>query len=143
MKPVRRYLRIIAFVLYLAAIAVVCFMKADELRDIPTTWMGLQVDKIAHFIMFLPFPILAYLALSPSGAGFIKKMLVLTLMAGIGLCIAYGTERIQYALGYRSYDLEDLRADTIGLSIGYAISTIGIMTSCIRSRSRKKSRKRS
>lgn len=143
MKPVRRSLRIIAFVLYLAAIAFVCFTKADELKDIPTTWMSLQVDKIAHFLMFLPFPVLAYLAFSPSEAGFIKKMLVLTFMTGIGLCIAYGTERIQYALGYRSYDLEDLRADAIGLSIGYVISTIGILSGCIRSRSRKKSRKRS
>ncbi len=55
----RRISRIM-FLLYIAAVGVLCLMKTDSLPKIPAVWLGIPADKIAHFCMFMPFPALAY-----------------------------------------------------------------------------------
>ena len=50
------------FFLYLAGIAFLCFMHVDKLPDVQKFIFGIPTDKVVHFGMFLPFPILAYLA---------------------------------------------------------------------------------
>ena len=49
----------ILFLLYLGAIALLCFMHVDKLPDVQKFIFGIPTDKIVHFGMFLPFPILA------------------------------------------------------------------------------------
>ena len=39
-----------------------CFTSSDKLPDIQKTIFGFPTDKVAHFLMFLPFPILFYMA---------------------------------------------------------------------------------
>ena len=58
----KTFLARILFFLYLAAVAFLCFMHVDKLPDVQKFIFGIPTDKIAHFLMFLPFPILAYLA---------------------------------------------------------------------------------
>ena len=52
----------VAFYLYLIAIAVLCFGKFSDLPSVSNTILGIPTDKVVHFVMFFPFPILAFLA---------------------------------------------------------------------------------
>ena len=99
----------ILFFLYLAAIAFLCFMHVDKLPDVEKFLFGIPADKLAHFLMFLPFPILAnrfWSAVLFAAATFI-----------IGALLAYGTEYVQGKLPYRSMDINDFKADALALAI--------------------------
>ena len=52
----------ILFGLYLVAVAVLCFARFPESEDVPKSLLGIPMDKIVHFLMFFPFPVLTYLA---------------------------------------------------------------------------------
>ena len=117
----------IAFCIYLAAVAVLCFMHGDSMPDMTGTWFGFEKDKVAHTLMFLPFTPLSYLTFRRKSSSFWIKILILTLMLTIGAGLAYSTEIIQERLKYRSYETQDLIADGIGLSIGYVVITIGLI----------------
>ena len=95
----------ILFFLYLAAIAFLCFMHVDKLPDVDKFLFGIPADKLAHFLMFLPFPILAYLAYDHLTNRFWSAVL------------AYGTEYVQGKLPYRSMDINDFKADALALAI--------------------------
>ena len=112
----------ILFVVYLAAIAFMCFMHADKLPDMQKTFLGIPADKVAHFLMFLPFPILAFLAYDHVTNKFWSALLFSVLTFAVGAAIAWGTEYIQGMLPYRSRDMADLRADLLALGI----STLGV-----------------
>ena len=123
----------IAFCIYLAAVALLCFMQGDSVPDMSGTCLGLPKDKIAHCLMFLPFTPLSYLTFRNKHSSFLKKLLILTLMFLIGVGIAYSTEVIQERLKYRAYETKDLMSDGVGLAIGYVI----IATRLIIKKSRK------
>ena len=57
----RRILYITAFCIYIGAILYLCLTKPDNLPQTELLIFGLPADKVAHFTMFLPFPILIYL----------------------------------------------------------------------------------
>ena len=64
MKPnrTRSIIFSIVTVLYIGAVAYLCFANFQKLPDMPKTFLGIPTDKVVHFCMFFPFPILAYLA---------------------------------------------------------------------------------
>ena len=112
----------ILFIVYLAAIALLCFMHADKLPDMQKTLLGIPADKVAHFLMFLPFPILAFLAYDHVTNKFWSALLFSVLTFVVGAAIAWGTEYIQGMLPYRSRDMADWSADLLALGIG----TLGV-----------------
>lgn len=105
----------------MAAVAVLCFMQGDSVPDMSGTWLGLPKDKVAHFLMFLPFTPLSYLTFRNKRSSFWTKILILTLMFIIGSGIAYSTEIIQERLKSRSYETADLMSDVLGLTVGYVV----------------------
>lgn len=107
----------ILFFLYLAAIAFLCFMHVDKLPDVEKFLFGIPADKLAHFLMFLPFPILAYLAYDHLTNRFWSAVLFATATFIIGALLAYGTEYVQGKLPYRSMDINDFKADALALAI--------------------------
>lgn len=110
---------IVLFCIYLAAVAVACFSKPSNLPDMGSgTFFGIPMDKVLHFIMFLPFPVLASMSIIEPKRGMAAKLTTLLVIAFTGIGLAYGTEAIQAQLGYRSYDVIDLLADTIGITAG-------------------------
>lgn len=117
----------IAFCIYLAAVAMLCFMQGNSMPDMSGTWFGLPKDKIAHFMMFLPFTPLSYMTFRRKSSSFWIKVMLLTLMLAIGAGLAYSTEIIQERLKYRSYQTTDLIADGLGLSIGYVVIASGLI----------------
>ena len=96
-----------------------CFVKPSSLPEMDIkTFMGIPIDKILHFLMFFPYPIL-------SGAVFIRRdcrltcgFIVLGILTATGIGVAYGTEAIQACTGYRSYEKSDINADLYGLVAG-------------------------
>ena len=107
----RKIFRIL-LVLYMISILVLCFANLSSLPDVSNTIFGIEIDKIAHFLMFLPFPALFFLSFEGKAAALIG--------AGVlaGLSVAGTTEWVQSFLTYRSMDLADFFADTAGLLSG-------------------------
>ena len=92
----------------------------------PTTWFGIPADKIAHMLMFLPFPILSYQAFHPYRTGVAGQYGLLAMFTAAGAALAFATEKLQGILEYRSYELADLAADGIGLAAGAAACAVYI-----------------
>lgn len=114
---------IIIFCIYMAAVAAVCFLRPDNLPDLKTdNWLGIPVDKLLHFLMFLPFPILSGAAFIHADRAVTRQLLCLILLGIIGAATAYGTEIIQGETGYRSYEIADFYADITGIATGIIIS---------------------
>ena len=105
----------ILFGLYLVAVAVLCFAHFPESEDVPAELWGIPMDKIVHFLMFFPFPLLAFLAFDryPGKRGWSILWASVALLAG---CAYAGfTELVQSRLPYRSGDPADFRADATAL----------------------------
>lgn len=122
------------FCLYLAGVALLCFLHEEDLPRISDTIFGMPADKAAHLIMFLPFLPLSYFAFRRKKDSKFVKLIILTGLLTMGAGTAYLTEAIQERLGYRSFDTKDLKMDYFALVVSYVLIAIGILM--------KKSRKR-
>lgn len=119
MKVNIKKLSLPVFCIYLIAVAFVCFMKPSSLPEIDIkTFLGIPIDKCLHFLMFLPYPILACMTFMRITGSLGRNLLILIAIMAIGGGIAYGTELIQAQTGYRSYEIADFYADIIGLATG-------------------------
>jgi VanZ family protein len=107
----------ILFGLYLVAVAVLCFAKFPESEDVPRSLLGIPMDKLVHFLMFFPLPLLAYLAFDR----YPGKRWTAALWASVsflgGCAYAAFTELVQLRLPYRSGDPADFRADFAALAV--------------------------
>ena len=124
MKPnrTRSIIFSIAMVLYLAAVGYLLFANFEKLSSIPRIFLGIPTDKIVHFCMFFPFPILAYLAYDQLTDTPLKALAALVSICAIGAIFAGLTEIGQSLLPYRYEDISDFRADCL------AIVLAGILT---------------
>ncbi len=111
------YFRILTL-LYLGAVALLCFANFSNVSEMPRTIFGLQADKVVHFLMFLPFPLLSFYSFESGRRSFMKTFLLLVALFVLGCLLAWGTELIQSKLPYRSMDPEDFKADRLGLLCG-------------------------
>lgn len=114
----------VAFYLYLIGIAVLCFGKFSNLPSVSNTILGIPTDKVVHFVMFFPFPILAFLAYDKY-TGTVKSSIIFAIVTFLAGClIAAGTEIGQaYLTEYRSGDPTDFLADILALLTGSCIAT--------------------
>lgn len=106
---------------YFVTVAYLCFGHFDNLPQVSRYIFGIPTDKVVHFVMFLPFPILVFLAIDRFTT---KPWHSLLMMCGtflVGCMLAAGTEYGQSLLTYRSCDVKDFRADMIALSISSLI----------------------
>ena len=125
----RKQISLILFCLYIMAVAVLCFTQGEQLPDLQNTWFGLPSDKVAHALMFFPFTILGYLSFTSEENSTLQKVAVLTVLIAVGCGMAYATESIQRVLGYRAYEISDMKADMAGLGLGTLISIMFIIFS--------------
>ena len=109
-------------ILYLCAIGVLCFANFSGMTDVPETLFGIPADKIVHFLMFLPFPVLVFFSFRLSGTGVVKSLLLIIAIFAVGCLFAWGTEYVQGLLPYRDMDMEDFKADRLGLACGSLIT---------------------
>lgn len=108
----------IVTLLYLVAVAVLCFANFSKMPDVPHSIFGIQADKLLHFAMFLPFPVLAFYSLGTRRFSVLKTVTSIVVLFGIGCLMAWGTEYYQGKLPYRTMDPADFKADRIGLMCG-------------------------
>lgn len=113
----RVFLSRVLMLLYLIAIAFLCFVSGDSIPVIRATFLGFPSDKVAHFIMFLPFPILAFLSTDWKITKVWKNALLIFCILIVGCGIASLTEYIQSLTPTRVGDVKDLYADIISLGI--------------------------
>lgn len=126
----------ILFILYLAAVVWLCMHNFKSAIHIPYTIAGLPSDKVVHFCMFFPFPLLAYISYERTKPGIGQTLLFLGATLLLGIILAAGTEFAQSFLPYRTADYEDLYADAAGL----VLSAIIVLIADIRLGSRKKTK---
>ena len=109
----------ILLVIYLAAVSYICFASQGGLPTIENWPFKIPADKCVHFVMFLPWPVLACLSVLPIGAGRTRKaVIILLIITLLGCALAGATEWIQGLLPYRSRDVVDFIADCLGLLTG-------------------------
>lgn len=128
MKIQRRHTWIALLCIYIAAIAYLCFMRTDDMPEIRPDLWGIPIDKIMHFIMFFPYPVLAYASFRPAGRKRIVHLAVLTIVLVTGAGVAIGTEHIQGLIEYRGYDIKDFYADMVGMSCSSLLTCVYILT---------------
>ena len=127
----KKTIQIISFVLlliYVAAVGFLCLMEPDNIPSVTFDLFGLPVDKVAHFTMFFPYPILVWFSINHErlrSRGKQALMLAGILVLGAGLAIL--TEYLQKLTGYRTFDLNDFYADLIGMGLCGLILLAGIL----------------
>lgn len=126
MKPnrTRSIIFTIATVLYIAAVGYLCFANFNKLPEMPRTLFGIPMDKVVHFCMFFPFPILAYLAYDKLTDTPLKAFGALISICAIGAIFAGLTEIVQGMLPYRSQDMHDYAADCLAIGLAGIITFI-------------------
>lgn len=110
---------------YLACLLLLCFADFGEGPQLELNLFGIATDKIVHFLMYVPFPLLCYgswgykCETPLDAAGFA----VCSFMAGI--LLGAGIELGQVLLtDYRSAETGDLVADGLGLILGSLSSLV-------------------
>jgi VanZ family protein len=123
MKGHLRILYIAAFCIYLAAVGVLCFIRPSSLPEMDVkTFLGLPIDKVLHFLMFLPYPVLSGLVFINKDQKLSAAATIMLILAITGIGVAYGTEMIQSQTGYRSYEIADFYADMTGIAAGIILA---------------------
>lgn len=113
------------FVIYLLAVLFLCFGKFENTPDIPWSLLGIPSDKLVHFCMFFPFPILAFLAFDRFTGTPKSTFLFSGITWVLGLLLAFATEWGQAHLtDYRSGDPWDLLADGLAITVSTIIVII-------------------
>ena len=121
------YARIV-FLVYLVVLLVLCFGQFSSTQDVPKFLWGIPTDKIVHFLMFLPFPILAYLAFDRFQGKRGSSLLWTAAVFGAGVLLAAGTELGQaWLTTYREGDPNDFLSDLLALAVGSVIVLIVIL----------------
>jgi hypothetical protein len=106
----------VIFFLYVAGVLFLCFGHFEQTPSIEWSLFGIPNDKVVHFCMFFPFPILAFLAFDRYTESVRSTLLFSGITLLVGILLAAGTEWGQAHLtDYRSGDPMDLLADGLAL----------------------------
>lgn len=115
------------FCLYMAAVLFLCLMKPDDMPQPELYFFGLALDKVAHFLMFTPFPVLAVLMFWNKERKVYADIILLLGIGLLGVGLATGTEYLQSLTQYRTSDIKDFHADICGLAAGCSLSLLMII----------------
>ncbi len=119
----------ILLLVYLAGVAYLCFGNFNDLPDIQKTLFGIPMDKVVHFGMFFPAPLIGFFAFNKEPLSPGKAAVTLLCICSIACVFAGLTEIIQGTLPYRSEDIKDFEADC--LAIGISTVTVFIINLCL------------
>jgi VanZ family protein len=78
--------------------------------------VSIRMDYLLHFAIFLPWMFLMRLY---SGLSFQVSILRPVLWVIAGLLLAMSTEMVQYVLPYRTFNINDLLANGLGVVLGF------------------------
>lgn len=96
---------------YFAALALLMWLPLNGVVALDNFVFGLRADHLLHASVYLPcFYFLQQLCRGPKGRTYVFAL-------GIGVF----TEGVQYFLPYRGFDVNDILANLIGISLGFAV----------------------
>lgn len=102
--------------LYLGVVAFLCFAPSDTFPQVNTWSFFIPIDKLVHFSMFTPLPIMFYASIGKKESP--KRICLRIIMILLGSCIIAGsTELLQGLIPNRSTDFYDFIADCLGITI--------------------------
>lgn len=107
----------IVLILYIVAVAYLCFSNLNKIPDVPKHLFGLEMDKIVHFCMFFPFPVLGVLSYGHKSNNVWQSLAVIVTICAFGAIFAGITEIIQGMLPRRTEDIRDYKADLLAIII--------------------------
>ncbi|MGM9736359.1 MAG: VanZ family protein [Candidatus Cryptobacteroides sp.] len=107
--------------LYIVSLIALCIIQTESLPQVEAEWFGIPTDKIVHFVMFLPFPVLTWLAFFKEERIKWKKVGLCAIILICGMVLAAGTEVAQTFTEYRDGDILDFAADCLGMAAGLAL----------------------
>lgn len=113
-----KYISLASFCVYMTAVILLCLIRTDSLPELPTYILGIPLDKVMHFLMFLPFPFLGYMAFYPAEKSVWRETAILLILCLLGAGFAFSTEKLQALTAYRSFEPADLLADFTGIISG-------------------------
>lgn len=125
----------VLMLLYILSVAYLCFKNFRRIPDVPQTLFGIPMDKIVHFFMFLPFPVLGYFSFDHKKWSKTKTVGRIIEVCAYGVIFAGITELVQSMLPYRTQDIKDFQADIL------AIGVSSIMVLVIELMTRRRSRR--
>ena len=100
---------------YLLALCYLCFSTPDSLPSVENWNFFIPADKLVHFLMFFPAPVLLYLSLGKH-CETVRKALPTVGLCFLICCVLAGTtEIIQNFRPGRSMSFGDWIADTLGM----------------------------
>lgn len=107
----------IIFALYIIAVLLLCFVEIGPFNNVRKELFHIPTDKIVHFLMFFPFPLLAYISFGKLNKSPLHSFLFALGLFIFGCILALGTELGQTFLKYRTGDSKDFLADGLALGI--------------------------
>ena len=123
----RKVIGLILFLIYLGFVAWCCFGYFDDLPKPKQFILGIPLDKIVHFLMFVPFPFLCYMAFGPERGESWKSVLTIFLAFLAGCLVAAGTEIGQSFTSHRTADPKDFIADAVALAVASLAALVLIL----------------
>lgn len=114
------------YVIYILLVAFFCFFNISLPDvDLARYFLGIRYDRYAHFLMFFPYPFIAWLTCKYSRhlRKWTKYSLLITFFSGIILAVL--TELIQgLLLSNREGDILDFASDFCGIALGTIIVSL-------------------
>ena len=98
-------------------VAFLCFADFNDLPDIQKTILGFPADKVVHFCMFFPLPIIGYMAFGVEQDTRFRTLLAIINICAFSCIFAGVTELVQGSLPYRSEDINDFAVDCLSIGI--------------------------
>ena len=129
----RNLIFLFLLLVYLGLVAWLCFGHFEGLPKVQQDFIGIPLDKVVHFLMFLPFPFLCFKAFDYMTKTSWHALLAVLAIFVVGCLIAAATEIGQSHTAYRSGDPNDFLADILALGIASAV-TFAISLACSRNR---------
>lgn len=132
----RNWVRLLCFTLfclYLYIVAKVCFMNSSEIMEKAGKFAELlkklgEHDKIVHFCLFFPYPVLAFFCMRPYNTTFFNELIFFVVVMLLGASLAFNTECAQgIYFPSRSFDIKDFFADALGMGISGLLLLAGII----------------
>lgn len=126
-KGIRLLVKIL-FIIYIGMVLFFCFYKFSSTGlDLGKYFLGIRLDRYAHFLMFFPYPFISWLTCRyASSSQFLNKYAVaFTLVTG--LIFAGATEIFQdWFFASRQGDVLDFAADSLSVLTGtFIVASLG------------------
>ena len=121
MKKRKTYFIVSAlFAAYIVAVLCLTLLDlSDKTSELPKYFLGIPMDKLAHFLMYFAYPITGWLMLSYNKNIKIKQKYIYACIIISGLAFAAFTETAQGLFTtYRESDPLDFVANTLGIFTG-------------------------